>query len=180
MKTTASFRSLALRDALYLGFCATFIVILRAVFRLHLNIPGHAMLFTMFFLMLGRACVPYKWGATVVGLIAGCLSMLLGMGKGGPLVISKMVFPALVVDAGFAFYPNVPQAYAPSILLGCLASATRFFFFLLVDWLLGMEKSIVLQHALISSALTTIFGGLGAAMIPPLVRRLKAHQLIPP
>jgi hypothetical protein len=178
-RQVAAFRFLPLRDALYLGFCATFIVITRAVFRLHLNIPGHAMLFTMFFLMLGRACVPYQWAATLIGFVAGALSMLLGMGKGGPLVISKAVFPGLVVDLGIALFPNLPTRFVSSILLGCLASATRFFFFLLVDWLLGVDATVLLQHALFSSVLTTIFGGLGGAMVPAIVRRLKAHQLIP-
>lgn len=175
----AAFRFLPLRDALYLGFCATFIVVIRAVFRLHLNIPGHAMLFTMFFLMLGRACVPYKWAATLVGFVAGALSMLLGMGKGGPLVISKAVFPGLVVDLGIALFPNLPTSLIPSILLGCLASATRFFFFMLMDWLLGVDAAVLLQHALFSSVLTTIFGGAGGALVPQVVKRLKAHQLIP-
>lgn len=174
-----SFRSLPLRDALYLGFCATFIVITRAVLRLHLNIPGHAMFFIMFFLILGRACVPYKWAATLVGFVAGVLSMLLGMGKGGPLVISKMVLPAIVVDAGIALYPSLPYNLIATTALGCIASATRFFFFLFVDWLLGMDKAVLLQHALLSSAMTTVFGGLGAAMSPAVVRRLKRHQLIP-
>jgi hypothetical protein len=174
----AAFRFLPLRDALYLGFCATFIVITRAVFRLHLNIPGHAMLFTMFFLMLGRACVPYKWAATLVGFVAGALSMLLGMGKGGPLVISKAIFPGLVVDLGIALFPSLPSRFLPSVLLGCVASATRFFFFLLVDWLLGVDPAVLLQHALFSSALTTVFGGAGGALVPSVVRRLKAHQLI--
>ncbi|RJP15288.1 MAG: hypothetical protein C4520_20330 [Candidatus Abyssobacteria bacterium SURF_5] len=173
-----TFQFLPLRDAIYLGFCATFIIITRAMLRLHLNIPGHAMFFTMFFLILGRACVPYRWAATLMGVVAGTLSMLLGMGKGGPLVISKSVFPAVIVDVGFTLCPRLAESLAASVLLGCIASATRFFFFLLVDWLLGMEKTIMLQHAIYSSILTTIFGGVGSAMVPAVVRRLKAHQLI--
>ena len=45
-------------------------------------------------------------------------------------------------------------------------------------WLIGMDKTIVLQKALIGAGMGMMFGGLGSAMIPPLVRRLKNHGLI--
>lgn len=48
-----SFR-LPLKDALFLGFCAVFAVLVRVVLRLHLHISGHAMIIKVFFLMLGR------------------------------------------------------------------------------------------------------------------------------
>jgi len=37
---------LPLKEALFLGFCAVFILFTRAALRLHLGIPGHAMFFT--------------------------------------------------------------------------------------------------------------------------------------
>jgi hypothetical protein len=49
---------------------------------------------------------------------------------------------------------------------------------MIIDSLMGMDKAIVFQHALIGAGMGMIFGGLGAAMIPPLVRRLKNHGLI--
>ncbi len=54
-----------LRDAIFLGFCAIFIVITRAGLRLHFNIPGHAMFFMCFFLLLAAGCVPKMWAATM-------------------------------------------------------------------------------------------------------------------
>jgi hypothetical protein len=103
-------KKFTLQEALFLAFCACFIVITRAVFRLHLNIPGHAMFFTMFFLILGRGCVPKMGAATLVGLLAGLLCTLLGMGKGGPLILMKFLFPALMVDLVGFFPPDWPEA----------------------------------------------------------------------
>ena len=57
----------SIQDVLFLGFCATFIVITRAALRLHLNVPGHAMFFTMFLLILSQACVPRLGAATITG-----------------------------------------------------------------------------------------------------------------
>jgi len=41
-----------------------------------------------------------------------------------------------------------------------------------------MEKGLILAHAVVSSVLYIIFGGLGSLMVPPVIRRLKANQLI--
>jgi hypothetical protein len=78
------FEKFTLRDVIFLRFYATFRIITRSGLRLHLNIPGHAMFFTMFFLILASGCVPKTWAATLVGLVAGCRAVLLGIGKEGP------------------------------------------------------------------------------------------------
>ncbi len=171
-------RDFSLQDALYLGFCATFIIITRAVLRLHLKIPGHSMFFMMFFLILARACVPKKGAATLTGLIAGIMGTLMGMGKGGPLIILRFVVPAFAVDIALALYPLIPTSYIACIVAGAIASSTRSLPNILIDWPMGMEKTVMLQRILIDSTTGMIFGGLGSAMIPPIVRRLKNHGLI--
>lgn len=168
-----------LREALYLGFCAVFIVILRGVFRLHLNIPGHIMLFTMFFLLLGRGTVSKAGAATLVGLIAGLLCMMLGIGKTGPLEILKFVVPGMIVDLGGALYPLLPTSTLACVIVGAIASASRFVMIFLVEWMVGMEQELVLAHAAFLTGMNVVFGMLGSFPIPSIVRRLKANRLIP-
>jgi len=43
---------------------------------------------------------------------------------------------------------------------------------------MGVDKAIVLQQAVLGSVISVIFGCLGSAMIPAVVRRLKANKLI--
>jgi hypothetical protein len=167
-----------LREAIYLGFCAAFIVITRVMLMLHLKIPGHAMFFTMFFLLLGRGSVPKTGAATLVGLLAGLLSALLGLGKEGPLVALKFLLPGVIVDLGGVIYPGLPSSYIACTIVGIVASVTRFVTFLAVELLIGMEKELILGHAVFSLILYVIFGGLGSLMVPPIIRRLKANQLI--
>ncbi|MCF8120506.1 MAG: hypothetical protein K9L83_09890 [Deltaproteobacteria bacterium] len=171
-------RKFPLQDALCLAFCACFIVITRGAFRLHLNIPGHAMFFTMFFMILGRGCVPRLGAATLVGLVAGLLTTLLGMGKGGPLIILKFLLPSLVVDLTGLFFPKLAKSYLLCAVTGALGSASRFLSIIAVEWMVGVDWDIMLQHALISSASGVIFGTVGSIMVPPIVRRLSAHGLI--
>jgi hypothetical protein len=180
MKSAEAFlwNKFSLREAIYLGFCAAFIVITRVMLILHLKIPGHAMFFTMFFLLLGRGSVPKTGAATMVGLIAGLLSALLGLGKEGPLVALKFLLPGVIVDLGGLMYPGLPSSYIACVIVGVVASVTRFVTFLAVELLVGMEKELILGHAVFSFALYVIFGGLGSLMVPPIIRRLKANRLI--
>ncbi len=167
-----------LQEALCLAFCACFIVITRAAFRLHLNIPGHAMLFTMFFLILGRGCVPKMGAATLTGILAGLLCTLLGMGKGGPLIMLKFLFPALIVDVAGIFSTGLAGSYLACALVGALGAASRFLSIIIVEWVIGIDWDIIIQHALISSASGILFGVLGSLMVPPIYRKLKVHGLV--
>lgn len=171
-------KQFTLREMLVLGFCASFIVILRVVFRLHLHITGHAMFFTLFFLVMSKGAVPKPWSATVVGFLAGVMLMFLGMGKGGPLVIFKLLLPGVVVDLCGLFIPGVGLSYVATIATGAMAAASRFLSLMIVDRLVGMEWQIILQHAAVASFFNVLFGCLGAAMVPPVLRRLKSAGLV--
>lgn len=167
-----------LREAIWLGFCATFIMITRAALMLKLNIPGHAMFFTMFFLILGRGCVQRLGAATLVGLIAGIMCTMLGMGKEGPLLIIKFVLPGIIVDAAALLYSRLAFSIPACVIVGAIAAAFRYATSMGIDWLVEMDYDIMLKKALIGSTMNILFGAAGSALVPLVVRRLKAHGLI--
>ncbi|OFX19921.1 MAG: hypothetical protein A2V77_09900 [Anaeromyxobacter sp. RBG_16_69_14] len=172
-------RRFTLREALLLGFCATFIVLTRAALRLHFSLPGHSMFFLTFFLLMARGCVPKIGAATLVGVISGLVCMLLGMAKLGPLIVANFILPAMVVDlAGFA-YPRMVRSYIACLLVGVIASATKGVTGILLDYLMGMDPDVVVRHVFIATIASAIFGALGAFMVPPVIRRLQANDLIP-
>ncbi|MBI1921993.1 MAG: hypothetical protein HYS23_13030 [Geobacter sp.] len=177
-ESTFLWRRFTLREAILLGFCATFVVLTRAGLRLHLHLPGHVMFFTMFFLILARAWVPKVGAAALVGLIASLAGMLLGMGKGGPLVLLKFLLPALIVEAGAFVYPVFAVSWWACATIGVLAAATRVAATTGVEWFIGMEEEIILGKALLNAAATAGFGALGSLLVPPVVRRLRANGLI--
>ncbi|MFH1033963.1 MAG: hypothetical protein V1806_05595 [Pseudomonadota bacterium] len=168
-------KSFTLREALVLAFCATFIILARATFRLHLNITGHAMFFTMFFLVLARGVVPQKGAALVVGLLAGVAAALLGLGKGGPLVLARFVLPALVVEVLAWLYPRLSRQVWSGCLAGALGGATRGLLTMAADWAVGMSLSLAWAHALANGGMNLIFGALGGALAPLVARRLEAR-----
>ncbi len=170
--------SIQLKDALFLGFCAVFIVFTKAALRLNLNISGHSMFFTAFFLILSRGCVQWKFSASITGLLAGLMSIILGLGKGGPLLLIKFIMPSMVIDLCAFFIPFMFSSIVLCIIVGALASATKFFSTYLIDLLMGMDKDILFFHALTKSGLNIVFGVCGSLMVPPVIKKLKAFGAI--
>ena len=169
---------LSLKEALFIGFCAVFAVLIRMMFRLHLHISGHAMLVTAFFLLLARGSVCYRLGASFAGLLAGSASIFLGFAKTGPLQLVKYLAVALVIDLAGLLMPNLFRSYFWCALVGGCAGATKFFTVYLVNYLAGMDRAINLQSSLLEAAGAVLFGILGGLLVPVVIRRLKAYGVI--
>jgi ABC-type thiamin/hydroxymethylpyrimidine transport system permease subunit len=169
----------SLREALLLGFCATFIVLTRAALRLHFSLPGHTMFLMMFFLILARGCVPKLGAATLVGVVSGMVCLLLGMTKAPPLIVTNFVLPGVVVDVAAAVYPRVATSYVASVLAAVVASVSKGLSAAGLDYLMRVDEELVFQHVLITTLAGIAFGALGAALVPPVIRRLQANKLIP-
>jgi hypothetical protein len=171
-------RRFTLREALLLGFCATFIILTRAGLRLHLHLPGHVMFFTMFFFLLARGCVPKVGSTTLVGLIVSLASLLLGMGTKGPAVFVKFLLPAVLVDLAGAVSPAFITSVLGCALVGATAAAVRAVSDTGLEWLTGMEEEIILGKAAITALMFAIYGGLGSLAVPSIIRRLRRNGLI--
>lgn len=167
-----------LREALLLGFCATFIILTRAGLRLHLHLPGHVMFFTMFFFLLARGCVPKIGAVTLVGLIVSLASILLGMGTKGPMVFVKFILPALLVDLAGAAVPAFITSVIGCVLVGALAAAVRSLSDTGLEWLSGMEEEVILRKTILSAGLFALYGGFGSLAVPSIIRRLRKNGLI--
>ena len=172
----AALRRLETREALLIAFFAAFVVLAKAALRWHLHVPGHSMFATALLLVLARTCVPRFGAATATGLLAGLVTAALGMGKGGPLLVLKLLLPGLVVDLG----ARLPlPATARAVALGAAAGASGFFPTAAVDALAGLPADLVLQHALVSAGAKAAFGALGGWAAAAIARRLEAHGLLP-
>lgn len=169
---------LSLSNTLFLGFCAVFILVGKAALRLHLKIPGHSMFLTMFFLLVARGCVKHRLAATFTGLFAGVITMIMGMGKGGPLLLLKFALPGMAVDMMALLLPGLFESVILCVLTAGVAGLVKFFSTVLTDFLVGMDLAIIVQHALIQSAGNILFAMAGAAFVPIVIRKLKAYGAI--
>jgi len=171
---------LPLKDSLFIGFCAVFLLVAKGAMRWHLGISGHAMFLTVFFLLLARGCVAARWSATLTGLLAGAGSVALGMGRGGPLLLLNFLLPGAVIDASALAAPGLFGSYSKCALVGAVAGATKFAGSAAMDLMVGMDSDIVVQHAALESVAALLFGAAGGLCIPPVLRRLEARGVIPP
>jgi hypothetical protein len=174
-------KGLSLKDALFLGFCAVLIIAARAALRLHLKIPGHSMLFTLFFILLARGCVRNNLAASFTALLAGIMALVLGMGKGGPLILAKFLLPALIVDVmALILADGLFRSMGLCVLTAALAASTRFISDAAMDLLAGMDFAIVVRHAGLQTASNMVFGSIGALGVPSVLRKLRAFGAIEP
>lgn len=77
------------------------VVVLHAVFRWPLRLPGHHGLEWMALLLVGRCVSSHRWSASLSSLSASALSVLPFWGFGDPFVWLVYLLPGLVIDAGF-------------------------------------------------------------------------------
>lgn len=168
-----------MREALLLGFCATFIVVTKATLRMKLGISGHAMFFLMFFLLLARGIVPKTGAATLVGLLAGGISIALGLAHRGPIIMLNFLLPALVVDITGIFLTKMTSSYPLCILIGGIAASSKGITEAVTLFLTGAPPDIILQKALIEVTGGVMFGMLGSLPVPAIIRKLRTNRLIP-
>lgn len=168
-----------LREALLLGFCATFIVLTKATLRMKLGISGHSMFFMVFFLLLGRGCVRKTGAATLVALVAAGLSMALGMAGKGPLKLLNFLLPALLIDGGGIILPRLPTSYLLCLSIGALAGTTKSIHSALLEYLAGVPADIFMKKAALEGIFGGLFGILGALPVPAIIRKLQTNRLIP-
>ena len=154
------------------------VVLFRAAFRLHLNISGHSMLFTVFFLMLARACVQRPFATVYTGFLSGLMAVMLGLGKGGPLIMLKFLFPAAAIDLMALILPFWYQRTWQCLLVAGAASATKFLNTLIMDLLVGMDFTVALQRGILEGFFACLFGMAGGLCIPPVIRKLNAHGIM--
>jgi hypothetical protein len=167
-----------LKEALFLGFCAVFAVLVRVALRLKLHITGHSMLPTVFFLMLARGSVRYRFGAVFTAAMAGSAAMFLGFAKSGPLILIKYMAVALVIDIMAMLLPGRFHNVFWSALTGALAGSTKFLSEYAIGALAGMDQGINLTKSLIEGGAAALFGLLAGVLIPVVLRRLRAYGVI--
>jgi hypothetical protein len=169
---------LSLKEALFIGFCAVFAVLSRVMMRLHLHLSGHAMLPTVFFLMLARGTVRYRFGATFAGLLAGSAAVFLGFAKSGPFILVKYLLTAVMIDVLAFLVPRAFRSFLFAPIIGAAAAGTKFFTEYSTNYLLGMDPVVNLQRSLLEAGGAVIFGALAGLMVPVVIRRLKAYGVI--
>ncbi|GIU50409.1 hypothetical protein TUM4438_36310 [Shewanella sairae] len=168
-----------LQDALFIGFCATLLVVLKSMLRLKLGLSGHSMFLMTFFYLICYGVVNRVGAMTACGLLAGLVAMMLSVGKGGPMILLKFGLPAMAMDLALLFMAGAFSLRWRTIvlaLIGCLAWAGKG---LISNLLVGMSSQVALAEFGLSFIQGGAFAVAAALLIPTVLRRLHAHDLLP-
>ncbi|WP_028107880.1 hypothetical protein [Ferrimonas futtsuensis] len=171
---------LPLADAILLGALALLMVGLKSLLRLKLGLAGHSMFLLVLTLLLARGLVPVRGSVLYCGLMAGLLALVLGVGKGGPLVVLKFALPALAMEAALLLLPRAPW-FRIQALLVALAGLTAWLLKGGVElYLAGADASVIAAQLAWKGLGGCLFSLLGALAVPPLMSLLAHHQLLSP
>ncbi|MFS1425488.1 core component of ECF transporter [Shewanella sp. 10N.286.48.B5] len=170
--------SFELQDALFIGFCATLLVVLKSMLRLKLGLSGHSMFLMTFFYLICYGAVGKVGCITVCGLLAGLVAMLLSVGKGGPLIIIKFGLPAMAMDLALLLIAGVFSIRWQSIILalvGCIAWAGKGW---VGNLLVGMSGQVALAKFGLNFIQGSVFAVTAALIVPAVLKQLYAHDLL--
>ncbi len=115
---------------------------------------------------------------TLCGLLAGLLAMILGVGKGGPFILLKFALPAFAMDIALIFIANLFSLRWRCILLAVIGSIAWASKSWIQNLLVGMDPQVALVQFGLSSFKGGLFAIAGALLVPIIINRLDAHDLI--
>jgi len=168
-----------LTDSLILASLAILSVAFKAVFRLKLGLVGHSMFMVTLVLLLARGLVPVRGSVVGCGLMAGLLAMVMGIGKGGPLVLLKMLAPALAIELVCLVLPKAPWIRWQAVLAAWAGVVAWIGKGMLELALAGADRAVLATEAGLKALGGGLFATLAALLVPTLLRRLAHHGMIP-
>ncbi len=95
------------------------------------------------------------------------------------MLFAKFMLPGLVIDLAALLVPGLFQSTVLCLVVAILAASTKFLDTWGIDWLIGMDKKVMLQHALFESGTAMLFGLVAGLFVVPVVRKLRSHGVIP-
>jgi len=94
------------------------------------------------------------------------------------MLFAKFMLPGLVIDVTALLLPGLFQSFLLCLVVAALAGSTKFLDTWVIDWLVGMDRQVILQHALFEGGTAMAFGLLAGLLVVPVIRRLQSHGVI--
>jgi len=170
--------SFNLHHALFIGFCATLLVAIKSMMRMKLGLTGHSMFLMSLFYLVCYGATNKIGSITLCGLMAGMLAMILGVGKGGVFILLKFGLPAVAMDLGLILLANLFTLRWRFIILAVIGSLAWSSKSAVQNILIGMDLQVALFQFGLSCLQGSLFAIAGASLVPLILNRLDAHDLI--
>ncbi len=114
-----------MQQIVFLALCSSMVICAKYVTRFDLRVPGNTGMLWMAVMVVAKSVVPAPGSASLVGLVAGIIATLLGMGKEGLLVWTKYAAPGLLLDALWPVTAGVRQRLPRAVAIGLVAAVAH-------------------------------------------------------
>lgn len=165
--------SLTLRDVLLVAIVADLIVLAKGLMRLPLHVPGHSGVVIVALFVVGAGLIGRRGAATLIGLLAGVLAVLFGLGQVALVTWVKYVAMGATVDIALLVMPGLMGSRIALIVTGVFANMAKLTAAVIVGLLLELPLGFLVWGLGYAATTHAVFGGIGGLLGFYLVRQLR-------
>ena len=171
------FWSFTLRDVLLVAILADLIVLAKAFLRVPLHVPGHTGVVVVALFVVAAGLIDRRGAATLVGLLAGLLAAVFGLGAVPLVTWIKYVAMGLTVDVGLLMIPGLLGRKAALVVVGAFANLAKLSAAVAIGLLLELPLGFLFWGLGYAATTHVVFGAIGGLLGFYVVRELRKVPL---
>lgn len=164
--------SFSLREALALVLIADLVALSKYMTRVPIHIPGHTGVIWIALMLVGRGLLRKPGAGFLIGLIAGILATVMGLGNEGLLIWTKYTSAGLVIDAMAWMFRGDLTNYAAAAVAGAAAHLGKLVAMIVASLIMRLPASVVFAGLGLSATTHLVFGALGGLLGALVLRQL--------
>ena len=158
---------MSFRESIFSSFLGALIAMSKLI-RIPIHVPGHSGLIWIAILTFGCLIIRKRGSGTLMGLVAGFLAYVFGIGNEGPFVFFKYFLPGFSMDIIFRLIPAAAKKWYFVAITAAFAHFTKLSVNYIMGTILNVPQGYLLmgiQVAIINHAAFGFLGGMIAYII---------------
>jgi|GEM_PF-276375 len=172
--------SLTLREAIALVLVADLMILGKMLVRIPIHVPGHSGIVWVALMLIGWGLVPKRGAGLLMGLIAGVLATLFGMGSQGILVVVRYAAAGLVLDVMATAFRGNLQNIGVAAIVGACVHLAKLTSMLLVGVIMQLPMTFLAAGLGFSATTHVVFGAIGGVLAALVLRQLRHVPFLRP
>ncbi len=165
--------SLTLRDVLLVAIVADLVVLAKGIMRLPLHVPGHSGVVIVALFIVGAGLIDRRGAGTLIGLLAGVLAVLFGLGQVALVTWVKYLGMGATVDVALLVMPGLTGSRAALVVAGAFANVAKLTAAVVIGLLLELPLGFLVWGLGYTATTHAVFGAVGGLLGYYLVRELR-------
>lgn len=164
--------SLTLREALALILIADLMILGKMLLRIPIHVPGHSGIVWVALMVIGWGMVPKRGAGLLMGLIAGALAALFGMGSQGVLNGVRYAAAGFTLDVLAMAFRGRLTNFVAAALVGAAAHMAKLVSMILVGLIMRYPLRFLAAGLGLAATTHVVFGALGGLLGALVLRQL--------